>query len=390
MSLDEVLQHALDHHPILRARQHEVEAARARLVTAGLLPNPQLVLDTRTQVEDEGRTALTTRVMFTIPTGRKRRLRQAAAEAAIQRTRCALAREIELVLAEAADAALEVLYLQELLGLESELAELAVKTAEIEKGRFKAAALPYLAARRSELDAARLELARRGTEGRLELARIRLGRAIGLRPLNPIRLRGKLAFRPVPAVPLDRLLAAAQQSRPELAESRAALLESQQQVAVARAEARPDIGFGPRFRDVLGATGDVVGARISLDVPLFDRNQGRIAEAAALARTQSAMLDVAEIGSLSDVASMYAELCAAQSRLDFYQVHVEPMLAEIEETIRQGGAERVLDPGRTAELLEQLVRMRLEYLDLRYLHARLRMKLEILLGESLDQFAGGG
>ncbi len=40
-----VLQYATQHHPLLRVRQYEVEAARARIVTARLLPNPELMVE---------------------------------------------------------------------------------------------------------------------------------------------------------------------------------------------------------------------------------------------------------------------------------------------------------------------------------------------------------
>ncbi len=390
MTVEEVMEHTLDHHPLLRARQQEVEAARARLITAGLLPNPQLVIDTESPVEDRGHTSMMTRVMFTIPTGCKRRLREAAAEAGIQRSRCALARETELILAEAADAAIEVLYLQELVTLETKLSELAAKVTEIEKGRFKGGALPYTTVARLELDAANLESARLAGVGRLELARIRLTRAVGLTPVHPVAVQGDLAVKPVPPVPLETLLAEAEKSRPELAESRAAVLENQRQLALARAEARPDVAVGPRFQDVLGATGDELGGRIAVDLPLFDRKQGRIAESAARLGTGLAMLDASEITTLSDVASAYAELKAVQLRLDYYDTHVEPVLQETEKTLLESPPEKTLDPGRTVGLLEQITKMRLEHLNLRYQHARLRTRLEIFLGRTLEELRESG
>ena len=83
--LEQLLTYALEHHPLLKARQHEVEIAQARLITAGLLPNPQLVLDTETPTRTIDDTSLTTRLMFTIPLGNKRNLARRAAQAAIER-----------------------------------------------------------------------------------------------------------------------------------------------------------------------------------------------------------------------------------------------------------------------------------------------------------------
>jgi cobalt-zinc-cadmium efflux system outer membrane protein len=385
MTVEQALEYALGHHPLLRARQHEVEAARARLITAGLLPNPRFVLNTGSPLDREGPTDLLGRLEFTILTGGKRRLREAAAEAGIQRTRLALDRETEQVLAEAADAAVEVLYLQELTGLQSQLSEMAAKTAALHRDRFKAGQITYAATILSALDAGNVEMARLGAQGLLELARVRLSRAIGLPPSERPSVQGQLDVEAIPPVPLEKVLAQAERSRPELAESRAALRESQQRLAVAEADARPDIVLGARLRTTLGERGNDMGGRFETDVPVFDRNQGRIAEGAAMVGTSRAMVDVTKIATLSDVAAAYLELRATQSRLELYQTHVRPAAEDAEKTIREARAEEVLTPSRISELLEQLVRVRVQHLDLRYRHDRLRTRLEILLGRPLRE-----
>jgi cobalt-zinc-cadmium efflux system outer membrane protein len=391
MTFEQVLQHTLDHHPLLHARIHEVEAARGRLVTAGLLPNPQFVMATASPVERSGgATALTTRVTFTLPTGGKRRWRMAAAEAGIARSEAALARETELLLAEAADAAIEVLYLQELAVLQGELSQLASKTAEVLGGRFEGGTTQYATAIKSRLDAAEIELARLGTRGRLEQSRVRLSRAAGLPPAPLVPMRGDLVVKTIPPLRLESLLVEAERSRPELAESRAAVLESQRRYGQARAEARPDIDFGPRMHDTLGATGDQLGARVAVDLPLFDRNQGRIAESAATVGTRCAMLDATTINTLSDVAAAYVELQAIQTRLDYYRTHAQLVVEQTEAVIRDPAAEKVLAPGQVSQMMEQLARMRVEQLDLRYLHTRLRTRLEVLLGRPLEDLQEGG
>ena len=165
MTLEEVLQHTLDCHPLLHARVHEVEAARGRLITAGLLSNPQWVMDSESPVDQSDATILSTRLTFALPTGRKRHWRMAAAEAGVARSQAALAYETELVLAEAADAADRGALPQELAQLQGELSQLAAKTAEVVEGQFQAGATPYVTAIKSRLDAAEMELARLATLG---------------------------------------------------------------------------------------------------------------------------------------------------------------------------------------------------------------------------------
>ncbi len=268
--------------------------------------------------------------------------------------------------------------------MQSDLSRLAAKTAEAVAGRFQSGMVPYPTTIRSQLDAAETELERLTTLGELEQARVKLNRAAGFPPAPLLQLRGKLDYQPIPALQLERVLAEAERCRPELAESRAALLESQRLLAVATAEARPDIVIGPRVREDLGPSGDRVGARLSVDIPVFDRNQGRIAERAALIHTQCAMVEVTQIGTLNDVAATYLQLRDSQTRLEYHQGQVQPIVSQTEAALQAADVGKTLQPDQVSGLLEQLGRMRMEQLELRYLHMRLRTRLEILLGCPLD------
>ena len=132
-TVEEALLFTLDNHPRLRARAEEVEVARAALITAGILPNPQFVLDTDSPTSDPGATELATRVMFTIPTGGKRHLAEIAAKAGIDEARWAVDTEAHLLLTETADAALEVLFLQELVKLQQEMIRIAQEAVDLER-----------------------------------------------------------------------------------------------------------------------------------------------------------------------------------------------------------------------------------------------------------------
>ena len=91
--LDEVFNYTLDNHPVLRARHHEIDIQRGKLLAASLWTNPQLVLDTDAPVAGEDPTQLGGRLEFTIPTGGKRKAAQAVANAAIKRASFAVGRK---------------------------------------------------------------------------------------------------------------------------------------------------------------------------------------------------------------------------------------------------------------------------------------------------------
>ncbi|MGA2259289.1 MAG: TolC family protein, partial [Thermoguttaceae bacterium] len=197
-----VLQYATQHHPMLRVRQYEVEAARARIVTARLLPNPELTVDTLDSSAEPGPPELHTRLMFTLPTGPKRELRTAAAESGVCQAQLAMSRDTKLILTEAADAAVEVLYLQELHSLYGQLSALASQVVGIQQDRFNIAAVPYRSVVLTELSASRLELSRQNTAAQLDQAKVRLARAVGATDGTPPAVDGQLAVQPVAFAPV--------------------------------------------------------------------------------------------------------------------------------------------------------------------------------------------
>ena len=386
-TMDELLQFTLEHHPTLRARQHEVEIARAKLVTACLLPNPQLVMDTESPVHDADTTDLTTRVTFEIPLGGKRRLRESAAQSGVCRARAALSRNTEEILLEAADAAIEVLYLQELLDLRAQQSELAAKKAKAESPGFdsRAPEVNLVDKVQADIDAATMETERLDAGTRLTMARLRASRAIGHSPPVLLAVRGQLVFDSAPLLPLDTVLAAARRSKPELEEVRAALSESRRQHELAHAEAIPDPEMGPRYQDSLGEANDEIGARFNIDLPIFDRNQGGILETAAQVRANRAMLDAAELAVLSDMTSLYMELQSIRSTLGFYETRGMQLVDYCDDLLSKPDIRRTISEKQASEIVEELLKLRVRELELRYQYVRLLGRLQLVLGCQITQ-----
>jgi cobalt-zinc-cadmium efflux system outer membrane protein len=389
-TIAEVLQYAIAHHPLLQIRQHEVEAARAKLVTAGLLPNPELMVDAGGPDDVAGPARLNARLMFKLPIGPKREWRTAAAESGIRESQLGLSRETKAVLTEAADAAIEVLYLQELAALYGKLSGLADRVVEIQKARFEVAAVPYRNVVLTELSASNIELARRSTLERLERAKVRLARAMGLPDGSPPPLEGRLGVEAVTFAPLPDVLARARRVAPELAQAQAAVQEGQEQLALEKWKAVPDLSIGPHFVGQLGAPADErVSARALVDLPIFDRNQGRIAEQAADLETRCAKRALTEVATLNDVASLYVELQNVQSQAEYYGLRIKPLLGRTEEALRGAFEDRAVTAYELTDLLESLARMRLHDVEVRYEHQRLRTQLEVLLECPLSRVGPG-
>jgi len=385
VTIEKIIQYALDHHPVLRVRRHEIEIAQARLVTAGMIENPQFVMDAETAVYN-GPTELTTRLTFTIPFGRKRCYREAAANEAICLAQRELSLETETLLLEAADATIEVLYLQELVGLNSQLAELAAENVRVmEAARGAERGMLRLNDQvRAETKAAEFEDEQLQTRADLSAARLRLCRAIGMPSAGrEFQITGRLHATAMPLLPFDVVMEIARQTKPALAVARVAVSESQRLHALAYAEAQPDLTIGPRYQDRLGVDDDMIGARFGMDVPLFDRNQGEILAAAARRRASLAGVDVAELASLGDVAAAYDQLISVRKSLDFHDTRVKELVDRYETLIETPNMKAGLTTSQIAEIRLDLAALRLRHLNLRYQYARLLTRLELFLGRPL-------
>jgi outer membrane protein TolC len=151
------------------------------------------------------------------------------------------------------------------------------------------------------------------------------------------------------------------------------------------AEAHPDLEVGPRYQDPLGMDDDRIGMRFEVDVPLFDRNQGTICESAAQIRANRAQLHVAELRTLSDVASAYSELVAIQNSLRFFDSRVARLVDDTESLLGQEAVRQGISDYQERRIRLALARMSVNRLELRYRYERISTRLKVFLGQPITQ-----
>jgi cobalt-zinc-cadmium efflux system outer membrane protein len=364
-----------------------VEVARSELIAASIWPNPQFLVDTETTVNDFGPVELSGRLMFTIPTGGKQGKAAAAARAGIAEARSAIGAEEYILLTETAEAALEVLYLQQLIELQGELAALAEEAARLQRLRVEQAVAPATEALAAEINAAEIQFESAQNETLLAEARLRLSLALGLARPEEVRMTGSLDVQPFEKPPLDELLAEAAQVRPEIAQAEAAIQKSRRAAVAARAAAVPDIEIGPLYSTEVGDREDTAGFRLGTDLPWFDRGQGDVYAAVSEARVNEALRDEVRLTSLHQVANAYHQLRPIEVALAQYETKIVPLARRTEELLRDRDAVRILDPVELSDQLRKLAQVRLKHLELRYQHNLIRAQLELLLGRRLTRAA---
>lgn len=297
LSLAEAQAAALRERPELVAAEAEARALEGAERQAALRPNPDLVLDVEDVAgtgafENTSEAQTTLSVFQPIELGGDRRARTAVA--AQHRALASFdleARRLD-VLAETATAFVAVLIAQEEVHHAGELVDLAVRErgAAAERVRGGAAlAVDETRARFAE-DEARIHEAR--GRSNLEAARLRLAATWGVDAPDFERATGDLQT--VSAPPPLAELALRLGANPDLARFAAVRAERDAMLAGARARRIPNPLVGAGVRHLAGPDDTAFVFEVAVPLPIFDRQQGAITEAAERVTKASAERKAAE------------------------------------------------------------------------------------------------
>jgi cobalt-zinc-cadmium efflux system outer membrane protein len=308
---------ALARSPELASVDSEVRARQAHAVQAGLLPNPEL----RTDVENVGgsgdrqgfeETETTVRLSQRIELGGKRGQRRRVAELGRALATWDVEARRLAVLAGVTQAFVRTLAAQERLRLAEELERLARRGIAAADVQVKAGGAPPVEAERARVAHARSDVARRRAERELDAARRRLAATWGGTDATFGRLEGDLE-RLGALPPLDALVARLDDS-PDLARWTTELEERSTALALEEAGRIPDVTVGAGGRHFSDNGDTALVFELSVPLPVFDRNQGAVAEAVHRLAKARADRDVAGLGLRTALVSAYAELAASREQ----------------------------------------------------------------------------
>ena len=315
LSLDEAVAAALAGSPELQAHAAELRAEEARTLQEGLLPNPVL----STEIEDFGRfggdagkvegTQTTVSLAQLVELGGKRgrRLSVARLDGRVagwdyERVR----REIAAVTRKRFVAALLA---RDRVVLAVRLAELARESVTAVRRQVEAGAGAPVELVRAEAALAQAEAtaARRAHEA--QAARIALAATWGGTGTDVTMLAGTLG--PVAMPPPLATLQDALRTSPERSRSDATVERAEAAVALEEARRVPDVTLRLGARRFVAAETNAFVAEVALPLPVFNRNQGALAEASARADKARAERRTAAVGAEAVLAETYEDLVAA-------------------------------------------------------------------------------
>lgn len=314
VTLEQAIQLALQHSPQLAAAATTVPQSLADETTAALRPNPVLAWDalfipvftpsqiTRNYLNNTAE--FDASLSYTIERGHKRQARIQAARAATAVTRAQLDDSRRALEFNVAQQFIAALLAKSTLAFARQDLTSWQNTVAVSQAQYTAGAVSEGDLDTIKLQTLQYQTAVASDQLGLEQARSALRQQIGFSALPAsYTVAGDLVFEPVRG-DLSALDTLALQHRPDLVAARAGVTAAESQHKLAQANGKRDLTATGEYTHLTGLNN--VGALFSIEIPIFDRNQGEIARTAAALTQAQDMAEAARQQVLTDVATAYA------------------------------------------------------------------------------------
>ncbi len=233
---------------------------------------------------------------------------------------------------------------------------------DIAQARFEARAIPENELIAIKLTAKKLELEKNKVKRDISVAAKRLQSYFAgvLLPVDRIRANLKTDL---PEIDSDRLLSALHDLHPVVKAANKTVSLAERRSALARAERFPDLNLRGAYGKDQASGESIIGMGISMALPFFNRNQGRISEMHHLAIQASNASRASRASFEFLVVSAQSTYAIAREFADAYRFEVLPAVEKAftrtQEGYRAGGAEI----SSLHQALQELVSARLTVLE---------------------------
>jgi cobalt-zinc-cadmium efflux system outer membrane protein len=332
---------------IATARNLGVDAARrvraireAGIGIAGQRPNPTASLEVTRDAPHEV-------FVFDLPLelGGKRARRIDVAKQELTLADVDVQTELRAMRRELRQAFYSVIAADERVRLAESLLDIARRVHAAAQARFETGAAPRLDALQAELGIARAETDLDLARGTRTFQQARLNGVLNLPPQQPLVLAGSLADG-ITAIAYDQALALALSSNPDLVALDRQIAIEERRIDLLRAERTPTPVFSvsglfnnpPEF--TVGQA-----AAVSMELPLFSRNQGQIAQSVATTSQLRGRRDATRRFVENAIYGTIARMDAERRQLDAFGQRLVPTATTLQEL-----AEESYRAGRTSVL----------------------------------------
>jgi outer membrane protein, heavy metal efflux system len=324
LTIEQAVTMALDKNLSLLAERYNVPVADAKIITAGLRPNPvfsagldyQDILGTGfNDTNGAGPSEFNVRTDFTLEGGGKRHRRVEVAQAARSVTQLQLLNATRQVVFDVQSAFIDVQLAKENVALAEANAKAWSAIVEVNSARVKAGDLAQVELLRTRLAALQSQNLVRQAELRLHTASNRLQLLLGHMAAS-LDVAGPLRRDQQPIL-LDDVRDLALKLRPDLEAQRRDQLRAQAEIDLQLANAKIDYTVGTQYhRQYDNAKGNAMGFFFSVPLPVFNRNQGEIERARQERRQVEARTKALEASIRNEIDTAYQQYLTARGLLE--------------------------------------------------------------------------
>lgn len=340
LTLAQVVNVSLKNNGYLVSFREEKGIRDAGKVRAGLLPNPTFDFEAGTGAltgsPTENNLALGVSQEFFLAGKRGKRL--AIAEQELEMYRWQLADRERVIRGDVKSAFYDVVLAEQRITLSDRAIVLNRQLLDVTKERLTAGDIPELEMNLVKVELARGEGARIDVEKVLSLNQAKLFTLMGISLGEAPSIVGTLAAETPMTKNLVDLKQLAHEKRPDLKTLETEKSRGEADITLAKADGIPNLTAGLVFRrdttsmEIGGIeekdTGYTIGLKLSMPIPVFDRNQASVQEAKAKKNSTESRLTAATRNAEREVETAYASLLNAEKVLSLYKSNIIPQLEE--------------------------------------------------------------
>lgn len=334
LSLDQAVSQALAGNRGFAATYFEVEKAQGRALQAGLPPNPSVEVGGRSDllVKNEGERTVGLGVSQGFPLkGRLRIAREAANLGAGQQQ--ALVRDVERqLIGEVQTLYLQALTFERQRAARQKLIESSEKLAGIIEQRYAAGEVAQTDIAPIRIEAAKLAQEQQLLNAERAVVELKLKQALGLEASEPLVLTSTLdeiASQWKSIAGADVAL----EKRPDFEAARIATTRAEAEVRLAKAEVYEDVTVGVDYENErsvfdgpIGVKKDhYLGFKVSIPLPVRNKNQGRILEQQASRRQADVELEAVRLKIGAEIGQARATVTQLEPVLNRYRAELIPL-----------------------------------------------------------------
>jgi outer membrane protein, heavy metal efflux system len=362
LTLSEAESLAEVNHPALREAGAQVRAAEGRWVQVGLRPNPRIGYSG----EEIGSAGTAGKqggfVEQEFVTGGKLDLNRAVAqrekleaEQRVERTRLQVLTTVRKFYFEALAA-------QRAVTLARQLGEIAGQSVRVSEQRLKAMEIPKTSLLQSQIESESAGLLEQQANERQEAAWRRLASVIGTPSKRPALLEDVLS-RSLPDLDFETTRIRLMKDSPDLAELRFAVERARMAVQRASAGRMPNVNVlgGVQYDNAAQET--IANVEVSLPIPIFDRNQGAVAQACGELSAAQAALDARELALEEQLSAAMRDYRTARERVARYAGKILPAARDTLDLINSGYQHGQLDYVQVLTVQQTYAAKNLSYLQ---------------------------